>query len=193
MPEFLIDTAWAGPLLWALAYLSDNLLTIACAVRYRAQDKLVFEGSYELTPLWVADVNALRRLSPRFGLALVGSTLYVILVQRALAPSPDLRHVYLGILGALLGLQMTIHVRHLRNWYLFTRGIQHLRGRIEYPRAFMFRASAHEMGLFGAVYAIAFAVSQSPFLLGAALACGVLALNHRFLARRHEKALAGAA
>jgi hypothetical protein len=190
--DLLIGTVWAGPLLWALAYLSDNLLTIACARRYQSQNKIVFEGSYELTPFYAADVNALRSLSPRFLLALAFSAGYLVLVQRVCAASPSLEPLYLGILGAMLGLQMTVHVRHLRNWFLFTEVIEHVRGRLEYPRRILLRASAHELGLFASLYVVAFAVSASPFFLGAALACGVLSLNHRLMARRHRPAAAAA-
>jgi hypothetical protein len=55
-------------------YVSDYLLTIASVRLYQAPDKVVFEGSYEITPLFQNDVNALRRISPRLLLALAGST-----------------------------------------------------------------------------------------------------------------------
>lgn len=39
---------------------------LACARLYRGQDKIVFEGSYEITSTDQADVDALRKVSPRF-------------------------------------------------------------------------------------------------------------------------------
>jgi len=87
MVDALLDSVWLGPSLWAALYASDYFLTIACARMYQAQDKIVFEGSYEITPLFQADVNALRRLSPRFVIALLATTVYVFVVQRIGGPS----------------------------------------------------------------------------------------------------------
>jgi inorganic pyrophosphatase len=72
-----MEPLWLGPLAWAVLYSSDLILTITCARPYQAQHKIVFEGSYEITPFYRADVNALRYFSPRFLLVLVGSTAYV--------------------------------------------------------------------------------------------------------------------
>ena len=65
MSDELLATSWAGPLLWVVLYSSDYYLTIACARMYQAQNVIVFEGSYEITPAFQSDVNALRLLSPR--------------------------------------------------------------------------------------------------------------------------------
>ena len=50
----------------AALFISDYVLTLACARLYRGQDKIVFEGSYEITSTDQADVDALRKVSPRF-------------------------------------------------------------------------------------------------------------------------------
>jgi hypothetical protein len=80
--EFVSGSIWPGLLTWAALYVSDNLLTIKCARMYRAgvSEKFVFEGSYELTPYFQKDVDALRFLSPRFLAALVwgGLTLFLL-------------------------------------------------------------------------------------------------------------------
>ena len=78
LPHMVNETRWLGPPVWACLYVSDYFLTIACARLYRAQDRIVFEGSYEITPIFQADVNALRRISPRFLAIPVGSTAYLV-------------------------------------------------------------------------------------------------------------------
>lgn len=190
MVGWLTESTWAGPVLWSGLYVSDYALTIACARMYRAQDKIVFEGSYEITPLYQADVNALRRVSPRFLLVLVGSTVYVALARLLAGPSSGLFGMYELVLGALILIQATVHTRHLRNWHLFARTVIFLKGRLEHPRGIMLRHSSFELIVFAGLYTGIFAVTGSLFVLGGAFACGVLALNHWRLARRHEAGLA---
>jgi len=189
MGGVLFDSAWLGPLLWAALHVSDYRLTIAGARLYKGQDKIVFEGSYEITPLFQADVNALRRLSPRFVFACLLSTGYLALLRAMASPWwMNFPELYEGVLGALVILELTIHVRHLRNWVLFRYHVMLLQGRLQYPRGVMLRASALELLLFAVLYTALWLATTSLFLLGGAFSCAVLAVNHRLLARRHEAA-----
>jgi hypothetical protein len=190
MIDLLLDSVWLGPLLWFALYTSDYFVTITCARLYQRQDKVSVEGSYEITPLFQADVNALRRLSPRFVIALLVSTSYVVLVQRIAGLMPSL---YLGVLGALVLLELTVHIRHLRNWFMFKYGTSSIQGRLMYPRGFMLRLSAFELLTFAALYLILFLTTGSLFIMGGALATSVLSLNHYRLARRHDAARSSAA
>jgi hypothetical protein len=182
----LTETPWLGPLLWAALYASDYSLTIACARLYASQDKIVFEGSYEITPFYQAEVDALRRLSPRFVLVWAGTSAYLVLLS-SLARSWALEGVYAIALGALILIQLTIHVRHLRNLFLFRNTVL-LRGRLEYPRFVVLRASAFEILSFGVLYAFLYALTADLFVLGGAIACTSLALNHYRMSREHESA-----
>src|SRR5262249_41062655 len=139
-----------------------------------------FEGSYEITPFYQSDVNALRRLSPRFVIVLAASSAYVWFVGYAASSE-----FYLGVLGAMVLLQATVHLRHLRNFYVFSNGPGLVQGRVMYPRAFVLRSSAFELITFSGFYFALFLVTSSVFVLGGALACGVLSINHYRLAQRH--------
>jgi hypothetical protein len=182
MVDALFDSPWIGPLVWAAVYISDYLMTLTCARMYQAQQSIVFEGSYELTPIFQADVNALRRVSPRFLIALLASTGYLVVVQRT-SSAAGLESLYAGVLGAMLLLQSAAHMRHFRNWFLFRNG-RALQGRLSYPRVLMLRTSAFELLGFSALYLLLFLVTSSVFILGGAVACGVFSLNHYRLARR---------
>ena len=182
--EELLTTAWFGPILWAALYVSDYALTVACARLYRAQDHIVFEGSYEITEMFQADIDGLRRFSPRFVVALILSVGYLWLV-RSLTVSWADHTLYAGVLGAMLLIQATIHIRHLRNWVLFSKGSHLIQGRLTYPRGLLLTMSAFELALFAALYLVLALVTSSVFVLGGGLACGVLAINHYRLARRH--------
>jgi hypothetical protein len=186
MIDVLLDSVWLGPCLWVFLYVSDYCLTLACVRMYQAQDKIVFEGSYEITPLFQADVNALRRVSPRFVIALIATTGYVFLAQKLEGPSSGL---YLGVLGAMVLAELTVHIRHLRNWFTFRYGVAFMQGRLVYPRGFLLRVSALELLLFAALYLVLFLATGSFFILGGAIASGTLSLSHYRLARRHDATL----
>ncbi len=86
--------------------------------------------------------------------------------------------------------QLTVHVRHLRNYILF-RAVaagDGISGRIEYRRPIMLRLSSVELLAFAVVYAVIFAFTESWFVLGGVFACGALSLNHRLLSRRARAA-----
>jgi hypothetical protein len=191
MVDALFDSPWLGPLLWVALYISDYLMTLTCARMYQAQQTIVFEGSYEITPLFQADVNALRRVSPRFLIALLFSTGYLVVVQRTSSVVGS-ASLYTGVLGAMLLLQSAVHMRHFRNWFLFRNG-KAVQGRLSYPRVLLLRMSAFELLGFAALYLALFLATASIFILGGVLACGALSLNHYRLARRHLASISPAA
>jgi hypothetical protein len=184
--HLLAESVWAGPLLWAAFYISDFSFTMMCARLYKAQHAVEFEGSYEITPTFQADVDALRWISPRFLLILLGSTIYVFIVRLFAGTSSWLLEFYVLVLGMMLLLQATIHIRHLRNWFLFRNAAGLLDGRIRYPRGVMLRMSSFELTLFTALYTGLYTVTGSRFVLGGAIACCVMALNHYRLAKMHD-------
>jgi len=185
----IAEPFWLGAGIWACLYVSDNLLTITCARLYRRQDKIVFQGSYEITPFFQADVNALRSMSPRFTAMLVASTAYLAWLSYVSAKW-GLQGAYALALGALILTQLTVHIRHLRNWFLFRKATapSGLVGRLEYSRGLLLRASTLELLLFSGLYVCIFLVTHHLFVLGGVLACLGLALNHYRLARRHDAA-----
>lgn len=188
MFEALIKSPWAPGLIWAALYVSDYCWTIAGAQLYQAQRKICYEGSYEITPIFQADVNALRRVSPRFLFILVASTAYLWWMRSMISPSDGAFGFYVMCLGSLFLLEVSVHVRHLRNWYQFSRVVPLLEGRLEYRRGVLLRSSAFDLLLSAMLYLIVFGVTRHPFVLGGAVACAVLSLNHYRLATRHEAA-----
>jgi hypothetical protein len=188
MFDALIESPWAPCLIWAALYVSDYYSTIAGARLYQTQHKIFYEGSYEITPIFQADVNALRRVSPRFLFILVASTAYLWWMRSLISPSDAAFGFYVMCLGSLFLLEVAVHVRHLRNWYQFSRVVPLLEGRLEYPRGVLLRASAFDLLLSAVLYLILFGVTRHPFVLGGALACAVLSINHYRLASRHDAA-----
>jgi hypothetical protein len=190
MLDFFLDSPWPGMVAWTLLYISDYALTIRCAALYNkhVRETIGFDGSYELTPIFQRDVDALKVVSPRFLLALASSVATVGLVW--LLTSPKFLVLYAFLLGAMLLVELTVHVRHVRNLSMFldvARG-EAIRGRIEYSRPAMLRMSAVELAAFAGVYFIIFLFSESWFVLGGAASCLSTARKHFILARKARPA-----
>lgn len=193
MPTFLIDHFWPGMLVWSLLYISDYALTIACARLYRGQETVIFEGSYEITPFFQRDIDSLRVVSPRFVFMLflsVGALGFLWILNRESSPE-----LYQFALGALIGVQLAIHMRHLRNLVLLRTISQPglVRGQIEYSRMGMLRASSWEWFAFSGFFLMLFALTQSWFMAGSSLGCLSLGIKHRRLASKVQTNLAGVA
>jgi hypothetical protein len=185
--ESLLRTPWPGIVLWSGLYCSDWLLTLTCArlYRMRVSDTIVFEGSYEITPLYQSDIDSLRGVSPRFLIVLGVSALFLWWVWRDSESG-----LYAFVLGALVCVELVVHIRHLRNLFLFREIArkQSVRGRIEYKRDLLLFASSFEILSFAVLFIVVFAFSGSRFVLGGAIGSASLAVQHWMFARKHAAA-----
>ena len=186
--EFIGTKLWPGLVVWALVYCSDYYLTILCARMYRQGicDKISFEGSYEITPYYQSDVDALRKFSPRFIKAL-GWTLAGLSLVWWLSMQVRFPDLYLFALGAFTLVEVPTHVRHLKNFFFFrdllrTGGIH---GRIQYPRPVTLRMSSTEFLIWAALFGVLFLIMREPFVLGGIVECIIIAAKHRKLAAAH--------
>src|SRR6266403_2410453 len=190
----LFSSLWPCLTVWVLLYISDYVLTITCARLYRGGvcEKLVFEGSYELTPFFQPDIDSLRRISPRFvAMLFVTSGLLAFVWFLSAQSVPEL---YVFMSGSMILLELTVHTRHLRNLFMFRAMSKSdcVRGRIEYSRPFILRMSLDELFIFAAIFFLLFVFTQSVFVLGITTSCLSTAIKHRRLARRAASAGAGA-
>jgi len=186
LSNFFLSSLWPGLIVWILLFISDYTLTITCARLYRngVNEKLVFEGSYEITPYFQKDIDSLRLVSPRFLLILV--LFSGLLAMEWFFSQKTLPHFYEFLLGALILVQLQVHTRHLRNLFLFramnkTGGVS---GRIEYSRPLLLRMSAVDALVFSGLYLVLFAFTQSWFIFGGVVVCLSLAVKHYRLARK---------
>ena len=186
MPEFFFKHAWIGIPFWALLYISDYTLTLICARMYQdgVREKIAFEGSYELTPYFQQDVNSLRVVSPKFVAALVTTSLLLIIVWwLAQLSTPSL---FLFPLGAVMCSQLCVHIRHIRNFFMFkAASTDAVRGRIEYSRPLSLRVSSFEMLSFSGLFLILYIFTGSWFILGGVLSLLSIAAKHSKLARQY--------
>ncbi len=182
--------AWPGVVVWIALYISDYVLTVKCARLYKsgAQEKVVMEGSYELTPYFQRDIDSLRLFSPRFILMLIySSVLLTIVWMLSLISYPQL---YTFALGSMILLELTIHLRHFHNFFTF-RAMQYsdaVQGRIEYQRTFILRVSAADLMGFAALYLVLFGLLQNCFFLGGTATCLSTAFKHLRMVRKLQTA-----
>jgi hypothetical protein len=193
MNNLLFDSLWPGLGIWAGLYISDYAFTLTCARLYQSgvKEKIVFEGSFEITPYFQSDIDSLRVVSPRFLAAIVLICAYLGAVWW-LAGISDAR-LYQFVLGSMISTELAIHVRHLRNFFLFRAilGTDAVQGRIEYARPCMLQMSAVELFAFAGLYAFVFLFTSSWFVLGGLLACLSLGVKHRSWAKKHRSAATG--
>jgi len=181
----MIDNPWFGLGLWLLSYLADYYLTLYSARLYRqgAQDYVAFEGSLELTPYYQNDIDRLRRVSPRFLLALVWSVLLLELIWYLSMIVLKLPAAFEFVLGGLVLREAAVLMRHARNIALFRaarRGAAGLglSGKIIYARRFSLRQSAVELWTYAALFALLAALTASWLLAGGAFACALTGFQH---------------
>ena len=191
--HLLFGSLWPGLAVWGALYVSDYAFTLMCARLYQngVKEKIVFEGSFEITPYFQADIDSLRVVSPRFVAAISVACVYLGAIWW-LADVSDAR-LYQFVLGSMILSELAIHVRHLRNFVLFrailsTDGIQ---GRVQYTRPSMLRMSAVELFAFAGLYAFVFMFTFSWFVFGGVFACLSIGVKHRSLARQHSAATMG--
>ena len=179
------NSPWPGLAAWIILYISDYYLTLHCARLYRSgvNQTIVFEGSYELTPYFQKDIDSLKILSPRFVFALLLSAFWLVGIWWIGGQS--LSALYKCALGAMILIEATIHIRHVRNLFLFRailRG-KSVRGSIEYSRPVVLRLSFVELLAFAALFAMLFVFTRSWFVLGGVLACLSTSIKHFKLAK----------
>jgi hypothetical protein len=185
--EFFLTSPWHGVAVWCILYISDFVLTVTCARLYKhwVADKIVFEGSFELNPIFQRDIDSLSFVSPRFLATLVLNAVLLVIIWALEYDS--LPELYSCVLGAFICLQLAVHVRHWRNLFSFRamRGTDVVRGRIEYTRPYILRMSSVEFLAFSGLYGLLFVFTKSWFVVGGTFACFLTAGKHWWLARKH--------
>jgi hypothetical protein len=193
----LVENVWAAISIWTAIYISDYALSVWSAKLYSegAIDHVVFTGSLEITPQFQNDIRARKTFSLRFVRALVFSLVTVAIAWVVCVPWADIPQAFTLLMGALICLEATAHIRHIRNIAFMKSLIEKrgLKGKIEYPRWLSLRLSSVEILGFAAMFLVAFLLCGSWFFAGGALACLLTGLKHREWAARADLDAAPAA
>ncbi len=189
IPDYLYLYPWIPVIICTILYLSDYYLTIWGAKLYRSQNVVKHEGSYELTPAFIDDIDSFRIFSPTFFFWFVFRTCVLlftlILVRQA-------SWLYGIIVGDFLFVELAIHIRHFNNidTYRYYSKMQKngIKGSISYPKVFSYKRSANQLLAFGIFMLITYAMTLNWMILGGFLGVMSLAFNHRRLASKCQSA-----
>lgn len=96
------------------------------------------------------------------------------------------RSLLAALWGALILLQIAIHLRHFRNLILFRFAYRSdgIKGQVEYADWLSLRMSSREMFLVAALFLIVYLFSDSLFVLGGAVSCFLTGFRHALLSKR---------
>jgi hypothetical protein len=186
MELWLARSPWLGMILWIILYISDYYLTVYSARGFKEVGHFQFEGSFELTPQYQKDIDALRPISRLHLTLLVLYSLLILAIWYSFVYFLGLPWAYLLYLGMFLLLEVAVHLRHLRNVFLIReiRKNNGVEGQITYRKWFSYRVSAFELYSYFGLFLIVAALASSPFFLGGAIMCFATGFKHNRMAKR---------
>ncbi|HEX6270040.1 MAG TPA: hypothetical protein VFZ43_07395 [Anaerolineales bacterium] len=186
METWLATSPWPGVVLWIVLYISDYYLTLYSARGFREIGHFQFEGSFELTPQYQKDIDALKPISKLHVTLLVLYTLLILFLWWLTQYFLYLPWAYPLYLGMFLLLEVTVHIRHLRNVALIReiRKNGGVEGQISYRKWFTYKVSAFEFYLSSSLFLLIAALTFSLFFLGGALMCAGTGIKHSRMAKK---------
>ena len=191
MEAWLATSPWPGVILWIFLYISDYYLTLYSARGFREIGHFQFEGSFELTPQYQKDIDALKPVSRLHITLLILYSLLIIFIWWFTQYFFYLHWAYLLYLGMFLLLEAAVHIRHLRNVSLIReiRKNGGVEGQISYRKWLTYKVSAFEFYMSSVLFLIVAALTYSLFFLGGAIMCFGTGLKHTGLAKKAKSSL----
>lgn len=185
--QYLLNTSpWYGVILWIILYTSDYYLILYCARGFREIGHVQFEGSFELTPQYQKDIDALKPVSRLHITLLILYSLLILVVWWFTRLSIYLMWTYPMYLGMFLLLEVAVHVRHLRNAAIIreVRKDGGVDGQIAYRKWFSYRISAMDLYICATLFLLVAVLTYSLFFLGGAIMCYATGFKHARLAKK---------
>ena len=186
MQYLLTANPWYGIITWIILYTSDYYLTLYCARGFREIGHIQFEGSFELTPQYQKDVDALQPISKLHVTLLALYSLIIFAIWWITRLTIYLKWTYPFYLGMFLLLEVAVHMRHLRNAAIIheVRKNGGVNGQIAYKKQFSYRISATDLYISATVFLLVAVLTYSLFFLGGAIMCYATGFKHARLARK---------
>jgi hypothetical protein len=189
--DIIFQKLWLVILIWLVLYIADYYLTILGARYYEsgAKDHIVFEGSYELTPVFHKDIDALRMFSPRFFRWVIISTVLIIFLWYVSRNDAVTSFFYRFLCGGLILREVAILIRHARNIALFRVAKEHqgLSGQIRHARWLTYQMSVVDLMGFAIVFVIVYLFTGSVPFLGGSFLLVTTAFKHGKLGKIKPK------
>lgn len=148
----LVSSWWLIPI-WMMLFLLDDYLTVLVAKRYDEQDPRIieFEGGYELTPQYKAEIASHRLFGPKFLRSLIIFTIAFSLIGYLVMLHWLPTAFFQFLIGAGILVSAAVNIRHAQNLVFFGLiPVPELpSGKITYPSSFSYRGSAIGFMAFG--------------------------------------------
>lgn len=183
LERFLTEDIFAVTLFWAVLYALDYYLTILGA---RLVRQAGVGGSYELTPAFQKDIEALRLFSPQFMLRWAFSCLMLPVVWYLSVKTLGLPEIFLVVWGALVLREFAIYFRHVQNLYFYrqTHLSEGMRTSAQMPRWLTYQLSAVQLFTFAGLFLLLSLAANPWFFLGGVVSCLETGIQHWLLARK---------
>jgi hypothetical protein len=190
MESWLATSPWPGVVLWIILYISDYYLTIYSARGFREIGHFQFEGSFELTPQYQKDIDALKPVSRLHIVLMIAYSLLIVAIWWLTRITVYIQWAYLLYLGMFLLLEAAVHLRHLRNVSLIREIKKNggAEGQISYRKWFTYRISAFEFYMFSVLFLLIAVLTSSLFFLGGAIMCFGTGFKHSRMAKKAKSA-----
>jgi hypothetical protein len=160
-----LSGSWILILVWLGLYFLDNYLTVYVAGLYQRQDPKVihFEGGYELTPQYKAEIKGLKLFGPRFMRSALITTVSMGFVWFIVDQGWTYPVIYSLAMGAIILLAVVVNLRHIQNFY---------------PYAMIYRGSAIAFMAHAGFFLLIAILEGSWFFIGGSFSCAAMAVNH---------------
>jgi hypothetical protein len=178
----ILSGSWILILVWLGLFSLDNYLTVYVAGLYQRQDPKVihFEGGYELTPQYKAEVKGLKLFGPRFIRSAVITTVFMSFVWFIVNQGWTYPVIYSLGMGAIILLAVVVNLRHIQNIPFFKSigDTEKAKGEIFYSHVMIYRGSAIAFMAHAGFFLLIAILESSWFFVGGALSCAAMAVNH---------------
>src|SRR5258706_5542741 len=157
MEYWLSISPWPGVVLWIILYISDYYLTIYSARGLKEIGHFQTEGSFELTPQYQKDIDALKPISKRHITLLILYSLVLLVLWWVFDRLLFFPWAYRLYLGMFLLLEIAVHIRHLRNVFIVreVRKNGGVEGPVKNRELFSYKLFAAELFSFNGLVLIA--------------------------------------
>ena len=189
--EMIFQKLWIVLPVWLALYVSDYYLTIlgASYIKAGACEHFVFKGSYELTPVFQADINSLRLFSPKFTCYVFVSSVIIVILWFVSRAYPQFTFYQQIFVGGIILQEVAVLVRHIKNISLFHFAKNHrgISGQICYEKWLSYKISGIEFLSFACVYLVVFILTGSISFLGGSAFTASSGLQHLETCRKEIK------
>jgi hypothetical protein len=178
--NMLTNFSWIALLIWLILSISDYYLTIYGAKLFHENgaSHYDFDGSYELNPDFIDDVDNLRRVSKRFIRRL---TLMTLLLASLWVVTVTIEHnttLFSFFAGVAILVQVPVHITHVNNLVAYSKkNSGSLVGKVFRPRWLVHKLTAVWFLSFSVSFLLLYVLTSSIFILGGVLSCSITGLR----------------